>query len=194
SNEYFAMTRTVRSEIERIGQIIRQFLDFARPARLNKTPIAVNEIIMQSVNVVSAQAEAKHIRMVTGKDAQTVINVDKNQLHQALLNILQNALEAVDEGGMIAISATPVDQKICIRVQDDGAGIPLEQQKRIFDLYFTSKPTGTGLGLALVHRIVTEHGGEVAVQSKAGEGTTFTLTIPIEDLQSSGSGDEHSNH
>jgi two-component system sensor histidine kinase HydH len=100
----------------------------------------------------------------------------------------------VGEGGTIAISATPVDRKICIKVQDDGVGIPLEQQKRIFDLYFTSKPIGTGLGLALVHRIVTEHGGEVAVQSKPGEGTTFTLTIPIEDLQSSDSGYERSNH
>jgi signal transduction histidine kinase len=193
-DEYFAMTRTVRSEIDRIGQIIRQFLEFARPAKLNKTPMAVDEIIMQSVNVISAQAEAKHIRMVTGNDVKTVINVDKNQLHQALLNLMQNALEAVDEGGTIAISARPADQKICIKVQDDGAGIPLDQQKRIFDLYFTSKPTGTGLGLALVHRIVTEHGGEVAVQSKAGEGTTFTLTIPIKDPQSSRSEDEHSNH
>ena len=181
-DEYFAMIRTVRSEIERIGQIIRQFLEFARPAKLNKTRIAVDEIILQSVNVISAQAEAKHIRMVTGKGSQTVIDVDKNQLHQALLNILQNALDAVDEDGTIAISATQIDQQICIEVQDDGAGIPLEQQKRIFDLYFTSKPTGTGLGLALVHRIATEHGGEVAVQSKPGEGTTFTLTIPIEDF------------
>ena len=181
TDEYFAMIRTVRSEIERISQIIRQFLEFARPAKLNKTLIAVDEIILQSINVISAQAEAKHIRMVTGKGSQTAINVDKNQLHQALLNILQNALDAVDEGGTIAISATQIDQQICIEVQDDGAGIPLEQQKRIFDLYFTSKPTGTGLGLALVHRIATEHGGEVAVQSKPGEGTAFTLTIPIED-------------
>lgn len=180
-DEYFAMIRTVRSEIERIGQIIRQFLEFARPAKLNKTLIAVDEIILQSVNVISAQAEAKHIRMLMGKGSQTVINVDKNQLHQALLNILQNALDAVDEGETIAISATQIDQQICIEVQDDGAGIPLEHQKRIFDLYFTSKPTGTGLGLALVHRIATEHGGEVAVQSRPGEGTTFTLTIPIED-------------
>ena len=194
SDEYFAMTRTVRSEIDRIGQIIRQFLEFARPAKLNKTPVAVDEIIMQSVNVVSAQAETKHIRMVKGNDAQTVIDVDKNQLHQALLNILQNAIEAVDEGGTIAISARQIDRKICIKVQDDGGGIPLEQQKRIFDLYFTRKPTGTGLGLALVHRIVTEHGGEVAVKSTPGEGTTFTLTIPIKDPQSSGRRDEHSNH
>ncbi|BBO71311.1 hypothetical protein DSCA_52410 [Desulfosarcina alkanivorans] len=194
ADEYFDLTRTVRSEIDRIGNIIRQFLEFARPAKLNKRPIAVDEMIMQSINVVRAQAEAQHIRIAAGVDAQAVINVDKNQFHQALLNLLQNAIEAVGMGGTISISAMHIDQHIRIRVQDDGAGIPQEQQKRIFDLNFTSKPTGMGLGLALVHRMVTEHGGDIAVQSKPGEGTTFTLILPIEDPQSSRRRDEPSDH
>lgn len=186
ADEYFEMTRTVRSEIARIVQITRQFLAFARPAKLNKTPMAVDEMIMQSVNVVSAQAEAKHIRMVTGSDAQTVINVDKDQFHQALLNLLQNAMEAVEAGGTVSVDARRIDLQLCIQIKDDGPGIPPEQQKRIFDLYYTSKPTGTGLGLALVHRIVTEHDGDVAVQSRPGEGTTFTPQSRSKSLTQAG--------
>ncbi len=180
--EYLALTRTVRSEIERIGQIIRQFLDLARPPKLNTAPVSVDDLISQSVAVVAAQAEAKDIRLVTGPGVQTRVEVDKNQFHQALLNLLQNALEAVAQGGLISIKARKTDKHLSIDVKDDGPGIPPEQQKKIFDLYFTTKPAGTGLGLALVHRIITEHGGEVSVRSKPGQGTTFTLTIPTESI------------
>lgn len=178
--EYFGLTRIVRSEIERIGQIIRQFLDLARPPKLNLTAVSVAEMISQSVEVVKAQADAKKIQLTAVTDVQAVIQVDKNQFHQALLNLLQNAMDAVATGGTVSIQARQADQHIYIEVADDGAGIPPEQQKRIFDLYFTTKPTGTGLGLAQVHRIVTQHRGEVSVQSQPGHGTTFTLAIPTE--------------
>ncbi|OHB31690.1 MAG: hypothetical protein A2X84_01185 [Desulfuromonadaceae bacterium GWC2_58_13] len=181
-DEYAGLTRTVRSEIERIGLIVRQFLELARPPALIMTPVSVDELIKQSVEVVSAQAGAKHIRLVTGGDVKTIINVDKNQFHQALLNLLQNGMDAIAEGGSISINAKNTDKHLCIDVTDDGAGILPEHQKRVFDLYFTTKPTGTGLGLALVHRIITEHGGEVSVHSKPGQGTTFTLSLPAESV------------
>jgi PAS domain S-box-containing protein len=183
--EYFGLTRTVRSEIERIGQIIRQFLDLARPPKLNPAPVAVAALIRQSLEVIRAQAEAKHIRLITSQDATAVLIGDRDQLHQALLNLLQNAMEAVAEEGTVAIRTKSLDQHIAVEISDDGAGMTPELQKRIFDLYFTTKPAGTGLGLALVHRIVTEHGGEIAVQSSPGQGTTFTLTFPVEEVQSS---------
>ncbi len=182
-DEYLGLTRTVRSEIERIGLIVRQFLDLARPPKMNRTPVSVAELIRQSVEVVGAQAKAKHIRLETGPELLTVINVDKNQFHQALLNLLQNAMDAVAEGGKISINTQETDEHICFDITDDGPGIPPEQQKRIFDLYFTTKPAGAGLGLALVHRIMTEHGGEVSAQSRPGQGTTFTLSIPTADAQ-----------
>jgi len=184
--EYFGLAQTVRSEIDRIGAIIHQFLDLARPPALNRAPVSIEELVSESLEVVSAQAEARHIRLVADGDLQTVINGDKNLLHQALLNLLQNSMDAIAGGGEIAIKVRKKDKQIAIAVSDDGVGISPEHQKRVFDLYFTTKSTGTGMGLALVHRIINEHGGEIAVRSEPGQGTCFTLFLPIDEGSGTG--------
>ena len=105
------------------------------------------------------------------------ICADRELVEQALLNLLGNAVEAT-ETGHVGLSAAVVDGEVEVIVEDSGSGIPVEYMERIFDLYFTTKQEGTGLGLSLVHRIVTEHGGRIAVQSLDGRGSRFTIHLP----------------
>lgn len=102
--------------------------------------------------------------------------LDPDQMKQALLNLLKNAVEAT-ERGTITVTASG-GQRVEIVVSDTGYGIPPENLSRIFDLYFTTRPEGTGLGLSQVHRIVAEHGGQVHVESEVGKGTRFTMALP----------------
>ena len=94
------------------------------------------------------------------------------------MNLILNAIEATSQGGKISISAYADDQEIRLEIADTGVGIPEENLSQIFDLYFTTKDTGTGMGLALVNRIIVEHGGRIEVSSQEGKGTTFILSLP----------------
>jgi signal transduction histidine kinase len=112
------------------------------------------------------------------------IQADNNLLRQALMNLVKNALEALaikppEGGGHLRIKAWEEEGRARIRIRDNGAGIPAEDRARIFEPFFTTKEAGTGLGLTLVQQIIREHGGEVAVSSGPGEGTTFHLTLPL---------------
>ena len=110
-----------------------------------------------------------------------VVPADPDQLQQALLNLLTNAVEATTDGRVEIEARLTESGDVQIEVADTGTGIPPENIERIFDLYFTTKPQGTGLGLGLVHRIITEHGGRLDVQSKPGHGTRITLQLPRGD-------------
>ncbi|MDD5230630.1 MAG: ATP-binding protein, partial [Candidatus Marinimicrobia bacterium] len=102
------------------------------------------------------------------------------KITQGLINLLENALDAIASGGTVKLRvASSGRKKFSITVEDDGMGIPTENLNRIFNLYFTTKPNGTGLGLAQVYQIVSEHSGEIEVISRPGQGTRFVLTIPI---------------
>jgi signal transduction histidine kinase len=114
------------------------------------------------------------------KSRETVM-LDPDQMKQALLNLLQNSLEAVGEGGRIHLSGKKDKNDYIVEVLDDGPGIPPEQRNKIFNLYYTTKSNGTGMGLPIVYQIVRAHGGEVSVESRPGEGTLFRIRIPLEE-------------
>lgn len=179
-DEYVSLVKTVRAETNRINDIIKQFLDFARPAKLNRSAIAVSNLIRDCVAVVESQARAQNIHIITEITTGVVFSADPAKLHQALLNILQNAIEAIVESGEIAIIAQQRETNLEIIIRDNGPGLPMEQQRKIFDLYFTTKPTGTGLGLPIAHRIITEHGGDLLVRSEPDQGTQLTIILPID--------------
>ncbi|OQY30049.1 MAG: hypothetical protein B6244_01970 [Candidatus Cloacimonetes bacterium 4572_55] len=183
ADEYFSLARTVRSETKRINEIINQFLKFAKPPRLNKTRVPIDELITGCLNVISSQAHAQNVRMTTHIKTDVIVYVDRNQLHQAFLNVLQNSLESLSENdsGKITVSVSQLERDVIIEIDDTGSGISEAHLKRIFDLYFTTKTTGTGFGLPLVHRIITEHCGQIAVQSETGVGTLFSVVLPIKN-------------
>ena len=176
--EYGQLTQVVAGEVERVNRIIEQFLALTRPPALAKTRVDLALILARAAETVEPQILAAGLRLERDFAGVGAIQADADQLHQALLNLLVNALEATAEGHIrLAAQSRPADW-VEIEVADTGSGIPAADAERIFDLYFTTKAAGTGLGLSLVHRIVSEHGGRVEVQSTPGAGTRFVVLLP----------------
>jgi signal transduction histidine kinase len=111
------------------------------------------------------------------------VHVDADLIKQALLNMVQNAAHAMPQGGHITLLVDRKGRDAILRVKDDGEGIPASQLDKIFNLYFTTKPTGSGIGLAMTYRIVQLHNGKIDVESTEGSGTTFTLCLPLSALE-----------
>jgi len=152
ADEQAQLIRTIRQEIERISAIIRQFLDFARPAPLAKKSVEMVELIMKVMALYQARATSQHINMESQNHLHSKVMIDPDKITQALINLLENALDAVTSGGTVKLRVDSLGhKKFSITVEDDGTGIPEENLNRIFNLYFTTKPNGTGLGLAQVY-------------------------------------------
>ncbi len=177
-SEQMALLQTVRKEIARIGTIIQQFLDFARPAPLQRTRVGVNALIDKVVQLYTARALNQGVTIIWNSVPKVQAHLDADKIMQCLINLIENALDATPAGGSISIKLERRRRTTTITVQDTGAGIPEENLPKIFNLYFTTKPTGTGLGLAQVYQIVSEHGGSINVNSTIGNGTTFSLILP----------------
>ncbi len=181
--EYRKLTQIVVSEIRRVNQIIQQFLQFARPPKLDRTLASVDDFLQEVLSLVEAQAQTKGIQIKAELQASAKIPMDKNQLKQAFLNLLQNALEATPNGGEISLKSSASQDEVDIEVSDSGHGIPEEQLPKIFNLYFSTKPSGTGVGLSLVNQIISAHGGSISVESKVGKGTTFFISLPRQEAE-----------
>ena len=175
--QYHKFITVVREEIQRVNRIVKQFLSLARPPRLQPVDFELDELLQKTIEVITPRARLKGLDVEGEFSSVGSIRADPEQLEQALLNLLGNAVEAT-EAGHIGLAAEAVNGEVEVVVEDSGAGIPVENMERIFDLYFTTKQEGTGLGLSLVHRIVTEHGGRIDVQSLEGQGTRFTIRLP----------------
>lgn len=170
----------IASEIKRLDEVILGFLKFARPDELKLQPVELNRLISDIVTTVRPEAEAGRVAIkVDCPPTVPEINADPGMLRQALLNLALNACQAMPQGGSLRITcrSTP-RRKVEIDFEDNGVGIPPEDLSRIFDLYFTTKEKGSGIGLSMVYRIVQLHDGEVEVQSTPGSGTRFRLTFP----------------
>ncbi len=169
---------SITKEINGMNRIIGDLLTFARPASLNRVKVALKEMITSCLAVV-LQAKGENTRIETVlKLADAEVTVDEVLMRQAFSNLLQNAVEAMPDGGTLTIEAmTNSDLKIVVR--DTGTGIPSDKLKKIFLPFFTLKDTGVGMGLALVHKIVTSHGGRIDVASTVGKGTAFSIILPI---------------
>ncbi|MBN1448419.1 MAG: GHKL domain-containing protein, partial [Bacteroidetes bacterium] len=173
--EYRQLSSTIRSEVQRANRIITQFLEFARPPRLVLHDSDMTDILRESVDVIRSQARMKHVHVQLMVPESLPIRADREKMQQVFLNLLQNALDAVDDGGEIKCIACRSRDHVMVSIADNGAGIPEEQQAKIFNLYYTTKASGTGLGLSIVHQIISEHGGEISVTSHPDQGTTFRI-------------------
>ncbi len=170
----------ISHEIQRLDQVVNGFLKFARPDELKLQPIQLDAVMSDVVTTVSPEAERAGVTVRTEcpRDLPE-INADQAMLTQALLNLALNACQAMPQGGTLRlVCRTAPRRRVEIAVQDTGVGIPPDHLQRIFDLYFTTKERGSGIGLSMVYRIVQLHNGEVEVQSTPGAGTRFTLLFP----------------
>jgi two-component system sensor histidine kinase PilS (NtrC family) len=167
----------VLKETGRLNEIIREFLEYARPAPLSPTPVNVAEAVDEVLLLLEHQAPAGTLKAVREFPPALTWTVDRQQFRQAVWNLCLNAVQAMPEGGELRVTMTAGD-RLVLRVSDTGEGIEAADLGHIFEPFFSTKADGSGLGLALVHRIVQDHGGEIDVYSRPRVGSTFTVTLP----------------
>jgi signal transduction histidine kinase len=170
----------IGNEIQRLDQVVNGFLKFARPDELKLQPVQLETVISDVCTTIAPEAERMNIavKLECPRDLPE-INADLSMLRQALLNLALNACQAMPTGGTLRIAcrAAPL-RRVEIDIEDTGIGIAPEHLQKIFDLYFTTKEKGSGIGLSMVYRIVQLHDGDVEVQSTPGHGTRFKLIFP----------------
>jgi PAS domain S-box-containing protein len=168
----------IAREIKRLDNVVKTFLNFNRPIELQARPLDLDEVVQQVLALVSVDAEAKNIHIETELTDKLWLNGDPDLLKQAILNVVNNGLEAMSEGGKLVIRTEWIADECQIRVTDAGSGIAPEIQEKIFNLYFTTKQQGSGIGLATTFRVVQLHSGTIDFVSEPGKGTTFRLRFP----------------
>jgi signal transduction histidine kinase len=170
----------IAQEIRRLDEVMMGFLKFARPDELKLQPVQLSAILSDVVTTARPEADRFGIAVkVECPPTLPEINADPGMLRQAILNLALNGCQAMAEGGTLRLSCRQTSRKrVEVDVEDTGVGIPPDHLNRIFDLYFTTKEKGSGIGLSMVYRIVQLHDGEVEVQSTPGTGTRFRLIFP----------------
>jgi signal transduction histidine kinase len=170
----------IGNEIRRLDQVMLGFLKFARPDELRLQPIQLADLIAEVVQIVEPEARATGVTIkVECPPDLPEIDGDPNMLQQALLNLAINACQAMPGGGTLRLACRAIaGRRVQLDVEDTGVGISPEHLEKIFDLYFTTKPTGSGIGLSMVYRIVQLHDGEIEVESTPGRGTRFRMLLP----------------
>jgi len=187
--EYHKLNQLVYKEVRRVNETIKNFLRFARPEAMEPEPFSLKEFMEGLVRQYKPLAEKDGIALKLDLTDDYDVVWDQRQIQQVFLNLIQNAIDAMESSGKIELSANQIDPtSIELQVKDTGPGIPEEVRGKIFNLYFTTKPQGTGIGLGLVQRIIYEHGGTISVESTEGRGTTFTIHLPLNVQTSKQSG------
>ena len=190
----------VLSETERLNALITDFLVFARPAQEKRMQVDVGAVINETLKMFRNSNEAAGVRIENLLDCEIFVDGDARQLGQVFWNLFVNAAHAMESRGTLTVSCAyrhgespysgrvprqgPAESSYAeIRVADTGCGIAPQDIARVFDPFFSTKCTGTGLGLAIAHRIVESHGGAIDVKSRQGEGTVFTVVLPLAQLK-----------
>lgn len=169
----------IGSEISRLDRVVKTFLDFNRPLEPHLCPTDLNELARDIGRLVAPDGESKSIHVeVRTKPRPLTVNADPDLIKQAILNVVMNALEAMKSGGDLTIETTRTSSGMELSVTDTGPGIPPEIRDKIFNLYFSTKEHGSGIGLAMTFRLVQLHDGRIDFFSEIGRGTTFRFTFP----------------
>jgi len=170
----------ISREILRLDRVVKTFLDFTRPVELHPVQVSLDSFVREIVELAGPQAAAASIRVALHDESEGAqIRVDVDLMKQALLNVVVNALQAMPEGGDLRIECAVREDQAEIRISDTGVGIPPELRDKIFRLYYTTKPQGSGIGLAMTYRIVQLHDGTIDFTSEPGKGTTFIVRLPL---------------
>jgi two-component system, sporulation sensor kinase E len=171
-----------RSEVRRLDSIVTQFLRAIRPSQPRLHPENVNTIVEEAVRFFTPEIQDRD--MVVEQELRTdlpLLQLDREQIKQAFYNVIKNSLEAMRRHGTLRIRTDLDDKDVMVSFTDTGGGMSAEDLSRAFEPYFTTKASGTGLGLLIVRRIVREHGGELSIESSQGKGLTLTIRLPYVD-------------
>jgi two-component system, NtrC family, sensor histidine kinase HydH len=171
--------RNVQAESDRLKGILDDFLRFAGKLELHRSNTDLVELIHELTDFFQPQAEASRVVLRTHLPDQAVIcKVDADLFKQALLNLILNAVDAMAEGGELLIRLSAGDDEAVIEVIDTGQGIAPEIQEKVFEIYYSTKKSGSGIGLPMTRRLIQEHGGSIELHSEPGKGTRFTIHVP----------------
>jgi signal transduction histidine kinase len=169
----------IAAEIRRLDEVVQGFLKFTRPEDLKLQPVNLRALFDEVVPIVRPEADRANVTLVVDCDGSLEVNGDPGMLRQAFLNLALNACQAMPNGGSLSIKCGRTRrQRVSIVFSDTGSGIQPDHLNRIFDLYFTTRSGGSGIGLSMVYRTVQMHDGEIEVQSTPGKGTAFTVFLP----------------
>lgn len=169
-----------RNEVSRLDLIITQFLRAIRPSKPKLVLSKLDTLVKETLNLIGPEVQNRNIEIeLKCPDAVPRVRLDRNQMKQALFNVVRNAYQAMPDGGRLIVAISVSDRHVTISFTDTGVGIDPENMGRIFDPYFTTKNEGSGLGLMVVQRIVQEHGGQIEVASKQKSGTSFSIILPL---------------
>ena len=167
------------TETLRLEALVSDLLDYAGGDRAAMATVDLVEVVSSTAALLRHETEQLDIKIVCQYPATMLVVGNRDRLGQVLLNLGKNALQALPDGGTISITSAVIGKQATIKVIDNGHGISKEDLSRIFEPFFTTKARGTGLGLALCKKIIEEHGGQIAVESAVGQGTTLSVTMPI---------------
>ena len=169
----------IANEIRRLDEVVQGFLKFSRPEDLKLQPVGLGPLLDEIVPIVKPEAERAGVELVIECDGAPDVNGDPAMLRQAFLNLALNACQAMPHGGTLRIYCEAMrGRRVSVSFSDTGVGIKPEHLHRIFDLYYTTKEKGSGIGLSMVYRTVQMHDGEIEVHSTPGAGTKFRVLLP----------------
>jgi PAS domain S-box-containing protein len=178
-DEARSLLRSIDSEVRRIQRVTEDYLQFARLPKPRRARISLNDAISQGLSFMNSLFTATGVKVETDfDDSLPLVNGDEGQLWQAVLNLVRNALEAMPDGGTLTLRTARARSRIALTITDTGKGMTEEEREHIFKPFFSTKPSGTGLGLPLVQQVVAEHGGTIRCESAPGQGTTFIIELP----------------
>jgi signal transduction histidine kinase len=188
--KFASLTSQLKTEVARINQRITEFLNYSRPPKLEPRLMNVSDVARDALRTVQVQASENNVKTTVEEvGGAHSVTADAESIRSALTNLVINSLQAMDgEGGKIAIVVSGEDdgRRVRVDISDTGRGIKADDISKIFEPYYSTKDTGTGLGLAIVRKAIDDHHGTISVKSKEGEGTTFTITLPVSGPPSAG--------
>jgi len=172
----------VQKETDRLAQILDDFLRYIGKTELQTNPIDVNELISEMVDFYAPQARTNNATIRLGlADTPLVCKIDRDMVKQLILNLFINATQAMPDGGELIIRTRMLRKNAVIEITDTGYGIEPDKIEKIFDAYYSSKPGGSGLGLPTARKIAQAHNGSISLNSQPGKGTSFTVSLPLQD-------------
>jgi two-component system, NtrC family, sensor histidine kinase HydH len=171
--------KIVGGEVKRINLIVQRLLEFAKPTPPQLTPLGVPRLLDETLEFLNNELVQRHVEVQRRYEASPRILGDPQQLKQVFLNLFLNSLQAMNGQGRLTIQTARSGSELVVTITDNGPGIAPTDLPHVFEPFYTTKPTGTGLGLAVVQGIVKEHGGRIDVASQPGQGTKIRLCLPI---------------
>jgi signal transduction histidine kinase len=179
-----ALAQKISGTVDHLAAVVAEITAFGRPPELHRAPVALHALLDECLSFAEARTQAEDVEIFRVYDpaCPADVKVDARELRKAFLNLILNGLESLAPGGRLTVttSYSPPARSVSVTVEDTGSGMSEETQSRMFDLFFTTKPQGTGLGMAIARSVIDLHGGELSIHSVLGQGTRVTARLPID--------------